>query len=87
MEHDVVAQARRAVDADQDAVLDGGAKANCQPVCPCAWPLVIWPRVRDQSAAFAKDVCGARCRKTKIKQFNTSSISIENQENIKRKFS
>lgn len=78
VKHYVVAQAWRAVDADQDAVLDGGAKANCQPVCPCAWPLVIGPRVRDQSASFAKDVRGARCEKTKRKQFNTSSALLKN---------
>lgn len=61
VQHDVVAQARRAVDADQDAVLDGRAEAHRQPVRPRARPLVIGPRVRDQSASFAEDVRGARC--------------------------
>lgn len=67
MEHDVVAQTRRAVDADQDAVLDGGAEAHRQPVRPRARPLVIGPRVRDQPASFAEDVGGARCGKTRGK--------------------
>lgn len=61
VEHDIVAQARGAVNADQDAVFDGGAEAHGQPVCPCAWPLIIGPSVRDQAPSFAKDVRGARC--------------------------
>lgn len=61
VEHDVVAQARGAVNADQDAIFDGGAEAHGQPVCPCAWPLIIGPSVRDQAPSFTKDVCGARC--------------------------
>lgn len=77
MQHDVVTQARRAVNADQDAVLDGGAKPNCQPVRPRAWPLVIGPSVCDQSASFAKDVGGARCRQTERKHFNMSSGSVK----------
>lgn len=81
VEHDVVAQARCAVDANQDAVLDGSAEAHRQPVRPRARPLVIGPRVRDQSASFAEDVRCARCGKTRRKQFNTSSISVENQVN------
>lgn len=65
MEHDVVAQTRGAVDADQDAVLDGGAEAHCQPVRPCARPLVVGPRVRDQTPSFAEDVGGASCENTR----------------------
>lgn len=61
VEHDVVTQTWGTVDADEDAVLDGGAKAHCQPVCPRARPLVIGPRVRDQTPSFTKDVGGASC--------------------------
>lgn len=61
MEHDVVAETWSAVDADQDAVFDGGAEAHSQTVRPCARPLVIGPRVRDQAPSFAKDVGGASC--------------------------
>lgn len=61
VEHDVVAQAGGAVNADQDAVFDGGAEAHGQPVCPCAWPLVIGPGVGDQAPSFTEDVRGARC--------------------------
>lgn len=70
MQHDVVAQARCAVDADQDAVLDGGAEAHRQSVRPRARPLVIGPRVRDQSASFAEDVRGARCERQKESSSN-----------------
>lgn len=81
MEHDVVAQTRSAVDADQDAVLDGGAEAHCQPVRPRARPLVIGPRVRDQPASFAKDVRGARCgKRQEERQLNTSSVSMNRQK-------
>lgn len=68
MEHDVVSQARGAVDTDQDAVLDGGAEAHRQPVCPCARPLVVGPCVCDQTSSFTEDVCGASCRDTRSKQ-------------------
>lgn len=65
VEHDVVAQTWGAVDADQDAVFDGRAEAHRQPVRPCARPLVVRPRVRDQPSSFPKDVRGARCGKTR----------------------
>lgn len=61
VEHDVVTQARGAVDAHEDSVFDGRAEAHRQPVCPRARPLVVGPRVRDQTPSFAKDVGGASC--------------------------
>lgn len=61
VQHDVVAQAGGAVDADQDPVFDGGAEAHGQPVRPCAWPLIIGPGVGDQAPSLPKDVGGARC--------------------------
>lgn len=64
VEHDVVSQTGGAVDADEDAVLDGRTEAHRQPVRPRAGPLVIRPRVCDQTPSFAKDVCGARCENT-----------------------
>lgn len=64
MEHDVVTQTWGAVNADEDAVLDGRAKAHRQPVRPCARPLVVGPRVRDQTPSFTEDVGGASCENT-----------------------
>ena len=61
VQHDVIAQTRGAVDADQDAVFDGGAEAHGEPVRPGAGPLVAGPRVRDQAPSFPKDVGGASC--------------------------
>lgn len=61
VEHDVVTQAGGAVNADKNAVFDGGAETHCQPVRPCARPLVIGPGVCDQPPSFTKDVGGARC--------------------------
>lgn len=63
MQHDVVSQAWCAVDADEDAVFDGGAKTHCQAVSPCAWPLIVGPGVCDQSPSFSKDVGCASCSK------------------------
>lgn len=62
MEHDVVAQTRGAVDANQNAVLDGCAEAHGQPVRPSARPFVVGPRVCDQPPSFTEDVGGASCR-------------------------
>lgn len=59
VEHDVVTQAWGTVDADEDAIHDGSAKAHCQPVRPCAWSLIIGPRVCDQTSPFTEDVSGA----------------------------
>lgn len=68
VEHDVVTQTWGAIDADEDPVLDGGAKAHGQPVRPCARPLVVGPRVCDQTSSFAEDVGGASCRNTRCKK-------------------
>lgn len=68
VEHDVVTQTWSAVDADEDAVFDGCTKAHCQPVRPCAWPLIIGPRVCDQTPSFTKDIGGASCGNTRSKK-------------------
>lgn len=68
VEHNVVTQTWGTVDADEDAVLDGSAKAHCQPVCPCARPLIIRPCVCDQTPSFTKDVGGSSCENTKSRK-------------------
>lgn len=68
VEHDVVTQTWGAVDADEDAVFDGGAKAHRQPVRPCAWPLIIGPCVCDQTPSFTKYIGGASCGNTRSKK-------------------
>lgn len=68
MEHDVVTQTWGAVDADEDAVFDGSAKAHCQPVRPCARSFIIGPRVCDQTPSFTKDVGGASWENTTSKR-------------------
>ena len=59
VQHDVVSQARGAVDADQDAVLDGAAEPHGQTVRPRAGPIVVGPGVGDQASALPEDVGGA----------------------------
>lgn len=84
MEHDVVSQTRGAVDTDQDAVLDSGAEAHCQPVRPRARPLVVGPGVCDQTSSFTKDVCGASWRDTRSKQRGKQLDSLlEKQRQVK----
>lgn len=43
MQHHVVTKTRSAVNSDQDAILQGCTKADSQPICPGAWPLIGWP--------------------------------------------
>ena len=61
MEHDVVTQTWGAVDADEDPVFDGRAEAHRQSVRPRAWPLIVGPRVCDQTPSFTEDIGGASC--------------------------
>lgn len=56
VQHEVVTQTRRAVNPDQDAIFQGGAEANGQPVRPGAWSLVGWPLEGNEASSFAKDV-------------------------------
>lgn len=58
MQHEIVSQAGGAVDPDQDAVLQGGAEADGQPVRPGARPLVVRPLERNEASSFAEDVRG-----------------------------
>lgn len=58
MQHQIVPQTRGAVNPDQDAVFQGGAETNGQPVCPGARPLVGWPVEQNEASSFAKDVRG-----------------------------
>ena len=61
VKHDVVSEARGTVNADQDAVGDGGAEAHRQAVSPGTGTLVVGPGVGDQAPALPKDVGGTRC--------------------------
>lgn len=56
MEHEVVSQARGAVDADEDAIFDGGAEAHSQPVRTGARALVGRPVKGNETPSFPKDV-------------------------------
>lgn len=56
MQHEVIPEAWGAVDADQDALLQGGAEAHGQPVCAGAGPLVRRPLERDEASALPEDV-------------------------------
>lgn len=61
VQHEVVTQARGAVNPDQNAVFQGGAEADGQPIRPGARPLIGWPVEGDEAASFAKDVRGPSC--------------------------
>lgn len=80
MQHDVVTQARGAVDADQDAIFDGGAEAHGQAVGARARALVVGPRVRDQTSALPKDVGGASCREERRRGGGGEGYSLDLRE-------
>lgn len=61
MQHEVVAQTRRTVNPDQDAIFQGSAEADGQPVRPGAWPLIGWPLEGNEASSFAKDVRRPSC--------------------------
>lgn len=56
VQHEVVTQTRCTVNPDQDAIFQGGAEANGQPVRPGARPLTGWPGECNEASSFAKDV-------------------------------
>lgn len=65
MKHDVVSQARSAVDPHQNSVLQRGAKAHRQAVHARARTLVSRPVVGDQTSAFSEDERRSGCEKKK----------------------
>ncbi len=67
VEHEVVSQAGGAVDADQDAILERGAKAHCQPVRTGARALVGRPVKGYEASSFPKNIC---CSSWKRQQEN-----------------
>ena len=75
MQHDVVSEAGRAVDADQDAVLDGAAEAHRQAVRPRAGSLVVGPGVGDQASALPEDVGGASCEERGEGRWSANAVS------------
>lgn len=56
VQHEIVPQTRCAVNPNQDAIFQGGAKANGQPVSPGARSLIGWPLECNEASSFAKDV-------------------------------
>lgn len=62
MKLEEVTKAWSAVDADQDAILHGGAEAHGQAVGARAGPVVGRPGVEDEASALPEDVRGARCK-------------------------
>lgn len=63
MEHEVVTQAWGAVDADEEAILDGGAEAHSQPVRTSARALVGRPVKGNEAPSFSKDVSCSGCKR------------------------
>lgn len=63
VEHEVVSQAGGTVDADQDAILERGAKAHCQPVCTGARALIGWPVKGYDASSLSKDIRCSSCKK------------------------
>lgn len=62
MKLEEVSEAGSAVNANQDAVLHGGAEAHCQAVWARAGPVVGRPGVEDEASALPKDVGCTSCK-------------------------
>lgn len=59
----VISQSLGTLHSDQNGLLQLSAKAHCQPVCPCARPVIGWPGVCDEGSASSEDVCCPSCKK------------------------
>lgn len=62
MKLEEVSEAGSAVNANQDAILHGGAEAHGQAVRARAGPVVGWPGVEDEASTLPKDVGCASCK-------------------------
>lgn len=62
MKLQIVAQSFRTLHPDQNCLLQLCAEAHCQPVCPCARPVIGWPGVRDEGSSSPEDVSCPSCK-------------------------
>ena len=61
----VVPQSLGALHPDQDGLLQLRAEAHCQPVCPCARPVIGGPGICDEGSSSPEDVSCPSCKITK----------------------
>lgn len=62
MKLEEVSEARSAVNANQDAILHGGAEAHGQAVRARAGPVIGRPGVEDEASTLPKDVGCSSCK-------------------------
>lgn len=58
----VVSESLGALHPDQNGFLQLRAEAHCQPVCPCARPVIGRPGVCDEGSASPEDVSCPSCK-------------------------
>lgn len=58
----VISQSLGALYPDQNCLLQLRAEAHCQPVCPCARPVIGWPGICDEGSASPEDVSCPSCK-------------------------
>lgn len=58
----VISQSPGTLHPDQNSLLQLCAEAHCQPVCPCARPVIGWPGICDEGSASPEDVCCPSCK-------------------------
>lgn len=46
------------VNPHKNAILHCCAEAHSKTVCPCAWSVVSWPGVQDETSTLPKYICG-----------------------------
>lgn len=58
----VISQSFSTLYPDQNSLLQLRAEAHCQPVCPCARPVIGWPGICDEGSASPEDVGCPSCK-------------------------
>lgn len=84
MQLQIISQSLGTLHPDQNGFLQLRAEAHCQPVCPCARPVIGWPGICDEGSASPEDVSCPSC-KTQIEDGHMGVI-IELHNNKRKMY-
>lgn len=62
MQLQIISQSLGTLYSDQNGLPQLSAEAHCQPVCPCARPVIGWPGICDEGSASPEDVSCPSCK-------------------------
>lgn len=57
-----ITKPRSTVNPNKNAILHCCAEAHSKTVCPCAWSVISWPGVQDETSTLPKYICGTSCK-------------------------